>query len=379
MALALAVPAAAHAQLAVSANDNKLVLVNGAPMLVGNPAPDTIAVIDLGQRPPALLYHIELPTSVVGPPTSVAITPDESLALVTAAMRIDKADPKKLVPDRRLTVVDLRTRPPAVIGELEAGAGAAGVSISRDGRLALVANRNEGTVSVFRIDGRSVTKLDTVAVGTADSGVAHVAISPDARSALVSRDADHTISLLAIDGEKVTYTRRDFGVGLKPYGLVIAPDGRMAAVAHLGLGRGDNDTVSLIDLTLRPPRVVDTYTVGQTPEGIALSPDGRLLAVVTMNGSNRAADSPFYSPAGRVLLFRVSSGGLRLVSDAPVGAWPQGAAFSDDGKQLLVQSMMERAVTVFAIEDGDQLRDTGQRIALKGGGAAIRTADKPVR
>jgi DNA-binding beta-propeller fold protein YncE len=224
-----------------------------------------------------------------------------------------------------------------------------------------------------------VTRIDTVTVGAPESGVAHVAISPDGRSALVSRDGDHTISLLAIDGEKVTYTRRDFGVGLKPYGLVITPDGRLAAVAHLGLGRGDNDTVSLIDLTLRPPRVVDSYTVGQTPEGIALSPDGRLLAVVTMNGSNRAVDSKFYSPAGRVVLFRVTPGGLRLASDAPVGAWPQGAAFSDDGRQLLVQSMIERAVMVFAVEDGNQLRDTGQRIPLKGGGAALRTADKPVR
>jgi DNA-binding beta-propeller fold protein YncE len=379
MALAVAVPAAACAQLAVSANDNKLVLVNGAPAVVANPAPDTIAVIDLGQRPPALLHHIEVPTSVVGPPASVAITPDESLALITAAVRVDKADPKRLLPDRQLTVVDLRMRPPAVIGQLEAGDGAAGVSISRDGRLALVANRNAGTVSVFRIDARAVTRIDTVTVGAPESGVAHVAISPDGRSALVSRDGDHTISLLAIDGEKVTYTRRDFGVGLKPYGLVITPDGRLAAVAHLGLGRGDNDTVSLIDLTLRPPRVVDSYTVGQTPEGIALSPDGRLLAVVTMNGSNRAVDSKFYSPAGRVVLFRVTPGGLRLASDAPVGAWPQGAAFSDDGRQLLVQSMIERAVMVFAVEDGNQLRDTGQRIPLKGGGAALRTADKPVR
>jgi DNA-binding beta-propeller fold protein YncE len=276
-------------------------------------------------------------------------------------------------------VVDLRARPPAVIAQLEAGAGAAGVSITRDGRLALVANRNEGTVSVFRIDGRNVTRIDTVTVGAADSGVAHVAISPDGRSALVSRDGDHAVSLLAIDGEKVTYTRRDFGVGLKPYGIVITPDGRSAVVANLGLGRGDNDTVSLIDLTLKPPRVVDTYTVGPTPEGIALSPDGKLVAVVTMNGSNRAVDSPFYSPAGRVVLLRVTQGGLRMVAAAPVGAWPQGAVFSDDGSQLLVQSMVDRAIAVFAIEDGARLRDTGQRIPLKGGAAAIRTAEKPVR
>jgi sugar lactone lactonase YvrE len=379
LAAALLLPVATRAQIAVSANENKLVLVNGAPTVVASPPPDTIAIIDLSQRPPVLLQHVEVPASVVGPPTSVAITPDESLALITAAMRTDPSDPRRQVPDRRLSVVDLRARPPAVIAQLEAGLGAAGLSIKRDGRLALVANRDEGTVSVFRIDGKNVTRVDTVAIGSADSGVAHVAISPDGRTALVSRDGDHTVSLLAIDGEKVTYSGRDFGVGLKPYGIVITPDGRSAVVANLGLGRGDNDTVSLIDLTLKPPRVVDTYTVGPTPEGIALSPDGKLLAVVTMNGSNRAPESPLYSPVGRVVLLRVTPGGLRLLDSAPIGAWPQGAAFSDDGKQLLVQSMVERAIAVFAIEDGARLRDTRQRIPVRGGAAAIRTAEKPVR
>ena len=50
----------------------------------------------------------------------------------------------------------------------------------------------------------------------------------------------------------------------------------MAVVANIGRGGGDNDTVSVIDLQARPPRVVETFTVGQTPEGIKLSPDGKL-------------------------------------------------------------------------------------------------------
>ena len=39
-----------------------------------------------------VVAEIPVPTSVVGPPFSVAITPDESLALVTSAMQIDPAD-----------------------------------------------------------------------------------------------------------------------------------------------------------------------------------------------------------------------------------------------------------------------------------------------
>ena len=39
------------AQIAVSANDNKVVLVNGMSTVVQNPAPDTVAIIDLKRFP----------------------------------------------------------------------------------------------------------------------------------------------------------------------------------------------------------------------------------------------------------------------------------------------------------------------------------------
>src|SRR5262245_58704673 len=134
-----------EAQLALSANDNRLVLVDGVATVAQNPAVDTVSVIDLTVYPPRFVAEITAPTSVVGPPFSVAITPDEGLALVTAAMKIDPADKTKQVPDNRLSVVDLQVTPPRVIAMLEAGAGAAGVSINRQGTLALVANRSDGT------------------------------------------------------------------------------------------------------------------------------------------------------------------------------------------------------------------------------------------
>jgi DNA-binding beta-propeller fold protein YncE len=377
--LAAGASSTAFADLAVSANDNKLVLVNGVPTVVANPRPDTVTIIDLSAKPPRIVNELNVATSVVGPPLSVAITPDESLVLVTGAMRIDPSDPTRQIPDNKLSVIDLRANPPSVVVELNAGLGAAGLSINREGTLALVANRSDGSVSVFKIDGHTVRKIDTVQIGPPDSGVSHVAISPNGRTALVTRDGDNMISVLSINGDRVEYTKRDFGVGLKPYGIVISADGQTAIVAHLGIGRGDNDTISLIDLTLNPPRVTDTYTVGQTPEGITISPDGKLVAVVTMNGSNKAKESPFYSPFGRLLLFRLNRGGLKLIVDAHIGIWPQGAAFSADGKTLLVQSMDERNIMVFSIDDNYRLKDTGQRIPLQGGGAALRTADRPVK
>lgn len=362
----------AMAQIAVTANDAKVELVNGVSKVVQNPVPDTVTIIDLKSSPPKVIGEVQAPTSVVGPPLSVAITPDESLALVTAAM---KSEGDKQVPDNRMSVIDLKASPPAVIATLETGASPAGLSINRKGDLALVANRSEGTVSVFKISGKTVTPAGKVAIADAKSGVSHVAFTPGGGMALVTRDGDFKISVLAIDGDKVEYTKRDFHAGLRPYGIDVSSRGDIAVVANIGLGTGDADTISVIDVQAKPPRVVDTMTVGQTPEGIILSPDGSLCAVVIVNGSNKPKESPFYNDEGKVIVYRVSGQSLSKIGEAPIGHWSQGAVFTDDNKTLLVSNMVERNLQVFSI-DGNSVKDTGHKIALKGGGAAIRTADK---
>ena len=86
---------AASAQIAVSANDNKAVLVNGVNTVVENPASDTVTIIDLAAKPPKVIAELKAPASVVGPPQSVAVSRDESIALVTGAVKIDPANPKK--------------------------------------------------------------------------------------------------------------------------------------------------------------------------------------------------------------------------------------------------------------------------------------------
>ena len=100
-----------------------------------------------------------------------------------------------------------------------------------------------------------------------------------------------------------------------------------------------------------------------------------MVAVVVHNGSNRPKESPFYNDAGKLVIVRVKGKTLERVAEAPIGHWSQGAAFSPDGKRLFVGNMVEKDIQVFSL-DGGNLRDTGVRIAVKGGPAAIRTADK---
>jgi DNA-binding beta-propeller fold protein YncE len=363
---------ATSAQIVVSANDNKLVNSEGRSVVVENAPPDTITVIDLGVSPPKVLAEIQAPASVVGPPNSVAVAPDESYALVTSAYRIDPTDPKKVVHDDRLTVIDLKSSPPAVRATLRAGMGASGVSINRAGTLALVANRAEGTISVFAIADGALTPVGKVQLGDAKSGPSHVAFTPDGRMALVTRDGDHRISVLSVDGAKVEDTKRYMVAGIRPFSIAVSPKGDMAVVTNQGGGQGDVDVISVVDLKQNPPRIVDNISAGQAPEAASISRDGAYVAVTVQNGSARARNQQGYNSHGLLKIFRVERTGLRLAAEAKIGAWPQGVVWSKDGRTLLAQSMLQRSLDVLRF-NGRQLKVVGQ-IKVGGGPAAIATA-----
>src|SRR5436190_14924944 len=81
-------------QIAVSANDGKVMLVDGVNTPRPDPQPDTVTIIDISVTPPKVIGEVRAPTSITGPPHSVAISPDRAIALVTASMKIDPKNPK---------------------------------------------------------------------------------------------------------------------------------------------------------------------------------------------------------------------------------------------------------------------------------------------
>ena len=364
---------ASNAEIAVSANDGKMVMENGVAKVRKEPLPDTVSIIDLSGAAPRIVAEIPTPASVVGPPPSVAVAPDESFALVTGAMKVDPADPAKAIADDKLTVIDLKSSPPKVLATLQAGAGAAGVSINRAATLALVANRNEGTVSVFTISGNTLTPAGKIALGDAKSGPSHAIFSRDGTMALVTRDGDSRISILSVDGAKVEYTKRDLFSALRPYQIDTAGNGDTAVVGNVGMGGGDADSISLIDMRAKPIRVVTTISVGQTPEGLKMSPDGTFVAVNVVNGSTKPANSPFFNDFGLLKIYRIAGTDLVPVTEARIGHWCQGIVWSKDSSKLLVQCMVENEIATFAF-DGKTLTRT-EPIAMKVSPAGIRTAE----
>jgi DNA-binding beta-propeller fold protein YncE len=342
---------------------------------VPNAPPDTVTILDLRGGNPRVVAEIQAPSSIVGPPQNVALTPDESLALVASSTRIDPADGTKTVPDDRLTVIDLQATPPAVLTTLRAGRGASGVSINRAGSMALVANRFDGTVSVFTIAGKTVTPAGTVDVGTPESLLSAVVFTWDGKQALVTRNNDSLVSILSIEGTKVVNTKRDIAANLKPYGIDVTPGGDAAIVASIGVGpTGGADTLTVIDLAANPPRAVNHISVGPTAEGLAISPDGRHVAVTVMNGSNAAKSSPLFNDFGWLRIYALNKTAMRLVAETKIGHWCQGVAWSSDNRTILAQCVVEREILTFGF-DGRRL-GIGPSIKVSGGPSGIRMAQK---
>src|SRR5690606_39439847 len=108
-------------------------------------AADNVSVIDMGQNPPRIIGTVRAPTSMIGPPTSVALAPDESFALATAAQALEDG---RVVRSDDLTVIDLSDpAQPRITQMLSAGSGATGVSINRTGTLAMAAGTGSDAVA----------------------------------------------------------------------------------------------------------------------------------------------------------------------------------------------------------------------------------------
>jgi DNA-binding beta-propeller fold protein YncE len=140
----------------------------------------------------------------------------------------------------------------------------------------------------------------------------------------------------------------------------------LAAISNMGRGDGDEDSVSLIDLKAKPYRVVGTFGVPSGPEPMKFSPDGRFLAIGAQNGSTKPPGHPFHHDNGLLGLYAVEGQTLHKLTEVSVGPWAEAAAFSRDGKTVLIQSMQDRTIEVFRW-DGKTLT-RGKTLSIQGAG-----------
>ena len=355
----------------VSAQDGKFVRVDGRATYPEPAPPDSLVVLDASRFPPAVVGTVEgLEHTVQGPPQAVAVTPDGKLAIVAAPTRYDYGAKKELF-DNFLQVVDLETTPPKLIGKVDVGAHPNGLSINRDGTL-LLAAAHDGAVKILAIEGKNLKLLDSVKVG--EKRMSGIAFTHDGKAAIVALRDENGAAVLAVDGQKVALTKERISTGVNPYAIDVSSDGQWAVIGNTGVGRtvDDADVVTLVDVSKRPFRAVQQISVAATPEGVAISPDGRWIAVSSMAGSGLLATDPGRNKLGKVVLYSINNGVATKVNELPGGEAAQGLVFTQDSKTIIVQFDVERALAVYAVQEG-KLVDTGERIKLSAGPVSIRS------
>ncbi len=364
--------AARAAPFMIVGNDEKLLWDEQFKPVLSPPGRDSVLIVDLADPlNPKTIAELPLKNSVVGPPTNVAIDPTNSVALVANSVDLVKdGNVLKQVPDDKVHVIDLKANPPKAVATVAVGKQPSGLSINPAGDLALVANRDDKSISVLSIKGTDVKLIDTVPMG---ESVAHVTFTPDGKRALAVKFPAHKVTVLDVDGQKVTPAKLDLPTGLWPYNVAVAPNGNIALTAdngNAGASDGSVDTVSVIDLEAKPPRITDRVVVGDGPEGLAISPKGDVAVAVILAGSNNKP-AWYYHRNGFLAVLRIDGKKVTKIKEIEVGGLPEGAAFTPDGRYLFVGNYLDQDFSILRVE-GSEITDTGKRFKVPGHPASAR-------
>jgi DNA-binding beta-propeller fold protein YncE len=361
----------ADARLAISGNDGKQ-LQKGEDDGV---LPDSISVIDLYGPGPKVIGNLQVPAAMIGPPEAVVVSRDEKFAIVTAAQKVNPADPMKPLDNDQVSVIDLsQPAKPRLAETVAAGAGASGVTMNRAQTLVLVAAKMEDAIIVLRLAGRKLTRIAKVDLGKG-AAPTDVAFAPDGRHAYAVAQPLSKIMELQVDGGKVTLTGQDMATGRTPYGAVVTPDGNWLINTNLGGAlQGEDRTGTLAMVDLKSHQLAASVPVGRTPEHVTLSPDGKYAAVVLANGAaNTKSDPKWDQVTGILKIFAVSPGKLTEVAHADTCHWAQGATFSQDGRLVMQQCAAEREIRVYRFDGASLVEDKSATLKFENRPGAIAT------
>src|SRR5499433_1066209 len=147
---------------------------------------------------------------------------------------------------------------------------------------------------------------------TFESGqVRPLALSPDGTRLFAVNTPDDRLEIFNVDGTGGLSHAGSVSVGLEPVAVAARTDGEVWVVNHL------SDSVSVVDVSSTPPRVVRTLLVGDEPRDIVFAGPGGDRAFITTahRGQNRPGDPQLTTPGiGRadVWVFEASALGTSL-------------------------------------------------------------------
>jgi DNA-binding beta-propeller fold protein YncE len=338
----------------------------------GPPGKDAVVVMDVSNAAkPKIRASLPLMNSLLGPPTNLQITPDGKLGLVANSVVMNQdGSTWKTAPDNKLFVIDLNANPPALIDTVTVGSQPSGIAISHKGDLAITANRAGKSVSVLSIQNGTVKSLGDVPL---EQEAAAVVIAPDGKRAFVCLNLVNKIAVLAIDGQKVTYDKAmDIPSAINPYNIDITPDGKYIVASNTGAMKNNGDAEVVIEATGPHPHVVDIMSPGNGPEGFAIAPNGKIAATPLLLGSGAKPSDWFKTKGGELVILSIGPGGkLTPTGRPPLGALPEGIAYSPNSEYIYVGNYADKDLQVFRVQNGKPVQ-VGPNIKLPGQPASMR-------
>jgi 6-phosphogluconolactonase (cycloisomerase 2 family) len=322
-----------------------------------------------------VIGQVQAPAAMIGAPEAVAVSRDESFAIVSASQNYNPADPMHPVDGDKVSVIDLSAPShPRLIETVASGAGACGVTMNRAENLVLVAAKAEGAIIVFRLAGKRLTRIGRVDLGKGALPT-DVVFAPDGRHAYAVVQGLNKIMELSVEGAKVALTGQDVATGRSPYGASVTPDGAWLINTNLaGALQSEDRTGTLTMVDLKTHRVALSLPVGRTPEHVTLSPDGKYAALVLANGAANIKSDPKYNQVTGILkVFAVGAGTLTEVAHADSCHWAQGATFGQDGKLILQQCAAEREILVYRFDGQSLVQDKNATLEFESRPGSIAT------
>lgn len=128
--LAGMLPALTFAQFIITRNDNKALVVDGK-LVIRPEGKQSVSLIDISGRTPMVKVSLPILNSIFGPPTNLAISPDETLALVAEAVKLNE-DATKFIPSDQVHVIDLTVNSPKEIESITVGRQPSGMAIQAE-------------------------------------------------------------------------------------------------------------------------------------------------------------------------------------------------------------------------------------------------------
>src|SRR5262245_10719533 len=112
-----------QAQHLVIGLDNKIDIDEAGKQVSRPPGKDAVVIVDISNREaPRVVGTLPLMNSLLGPPTNLAVTPDDRVALVANSVSwVEEGGTWKPAPDNKLFVIDLQASPPTLVETVTVG------------------------------------------------------------------------------------------------------------------------------------------------------------------------------------------------------------------------------------------------------------------